>query len=169
MLFRSEIWAPMSSWAPTLSPNCEAHFYKGQADHLVRHPQEDRFEVFCNVRTLRFDCRARAVRSGSVCLNNFPRTISGALGVHNSAELSTAADGACDVPADAVGNSGRTNKFHSMRPLPILAGSHSRPHPAFDSPGWSVAVPCCTNQCGVRSGSVHQPRWHRHACTHART
>jgi len=108
-------------------------------------------------------------RSGSVCLNNFPRTISEALGVHNSAELSTVADGACDVPADAVGNSGRTNKFHSMRPLPILAGSHSRPHPAFDSPGWSVAVACCTNQCGVRSGSVHPPRWHRHVCTHART
>lgn len=108
-------------------------------------------------------------RSGSVCLNNFPRTISEALWVHNSAELSTAADGACDVPADAVGNSGRTNEFHSMRPLPILAGSHSRPHPAFDPPGWSVAVPCCTNQCGARLGPLHQPRWHRRACTRART
>ncbi len=63
-----------------------------------------------------------APRSGSVCLNNFPRTISGALGVHNSAELSTVADGACDVLADAVGNSGRTNNFHSMRPLPVWAG-----------------------------------------------
>ena len=61
-------------------------------------------------------------RSGSVCLNNFPRTISGALGVHNGAELSTAAVGACDVPADAVGNSGRTSKSHSMQPLPVLAG-----------------------------------------------
>ena len=63
-----------------------------------------------------------AGRSGSVCLNNFPRTISGALGVHNGAELSTAAVGACDVPADAVGNSGRTSKSHSMQPLPVLAG-----------------------------------------------
>jgi hypothetical protein len=60
-------------------------------------------------------------RSGSVCLNNFPRTISGALGVYNSAELSTVAHGACDVPAGAVGNSGRTNRFHSMQPLRVWA------------------------------------------------
>jgi hypothetical protein len=31
--------------------------------------------------------------------------------VANSAELSTAAVGACDEPADAVGNSGRTTDF----------------------------------------------------------
>lgn len=108
-------------------------------------------------------------RSGSVCLNNFPRTISGALGVHNGAELSTAAVGACDVPADAVGNSGRTSKSHSMQPLPVLAGWHSRPRLAFGPADWNVVVRRCTSQCGLRSVFSHQPRWHRRACTHART
>ena len=71
--------------------------------------------VYCDLR------EDGVLRSGSVCLNNFPRTISGALGVYNSAELSTVADGACDVPAGAVGNSGRTNRFHSMQPLRVWA------------------------------------------------
>ena len=45
--------------------------------------------------------RATRCRNGAVRFNNFLRTVSEALGAHNSAELSTAADGAYDVPADA--------------------------------------------------------------------
>ena len=99
----------------------------------------------------------------------FSRTISGALGVHNGAELSTAGVGACDVPADAVDNSGRTSECHSMQPLPVLAGWHSRPRLAFGPADWNVVVRRCTSQCGLRSVFSHQPRWHRRACTHART
>ena len=83
-------------------------------------------------------------RSGSVCLNNFPRTISEALWVHNSAEFSNASDGACDVLLEPVGNSGRTKDFHSMRPWPVLAGWHGRLHPAFDPLGWSGDALRCT-------------------------
>ena len=39
--------------------------------------------------------------SGSVCLNNFPRTISEAMRIHNSADLSGASVVACDEPTDA--------------------------------------------------------------------
>ncbi len=137
--------------------------------HIIFSCVTDVFRRFNSIGNRALELLKGRTRSGSVCLNNFPRTISEALGVHNSAELSTAADGACDVPADAVGNSGRTNMFHSMQPAPTLADSRGTPHRAFDLADWSAAVACCTSQYGVRSGSVHQPRWHRHACKHART
>ena len=83
------------------------------------------------------------VRSGSVSLNNFPRTISGVLGVHNGAGLSTAAVLACDEPLEPVCNSGRTTGFHFRPPLttcrPVWAACPSRPDPVFDRPGLNAS------------------------------
>ena len=64
-------------------------------------------------------------RSGSACLNSFPRFISGVRADRGGAELSTAAGVACDERPTRWATRGAP-RIHAMQPLGVLAMCSSR-------------------------------------------